>query len=172
MKYVLVSLSEASKLDFAGADKLAKSDHIVFLHVKGKKTVSAKLQATMDEWKAEVDYYEIASASELWLYVSYLIGYHAGAKHDVFVVTADKSKLPSKIAKDAKIYTSFKSISTSSGTGKTGTSSNAATGKKKTSSKKKSEEDALEDVIGAFTSGDKDKAKKELVNLAAQFLKG
>lgn len=170
MKYVIVSLSEASKIDFAGAEKLAKTDHIVFLHVKGKKTISAGLKQQLEEVKAQTDFYEIAATGELWMYVSYLIGYHAGAKHDVFVVTADKSKIPSKIARDAKIYTSFKPVAGSTGTGKTGTSSNAATGKKKTSAKKK-QEDVMEDVIGAFASGDKEKAKKELVNLAAQFLK-
>lgn len=166
MKYVLVSLAEASKLDFAGAEKLTKTDHIVFLHVKGKKTVSAKLQAIMEEWKATVDYYEIASTSELWLYVSYMIGFHAGAKHDVFVVTSDKSKLPSKIAKDAKVYTSFKTVATNSGTGKTGNASNASTSKKK-----KTSETQMEDVLTAFAKGDKDKAKEQLVNLAASFLK-
>lgn len=167
MKYVLVSLAEASKIDFAGAEKLSKTDHIVFLHVKGKKTVSAKLKETMEEWKATVDYYEIASTSELWLYVSYMIGYHAGSKHDVFVITGDKTKLPSKIAKDAKVYTSFKSVATNSGTGKTGTSSNASTSKKK----KKTSEDQMEDVLTAFAKGDKEKAKEQLVNLAASFLK-
>lgn len=166
MKYVLVSLAEASKLDFAGAEKLSKTDHIVFLHVKGKKTVSAKLQAIMEEWKATVDYYEIATTSELWLYVSYMIGFHAGAKHDVFVVTSDKSKLPSKIAKDAKVYTSFKTVATNSGTGKTGNASNASTSKKK-----KTSETQMEDVLTAFAKGDKDKAKEQLVNLAASFLK-
>lgn len=166
MKYVLVSLAEASKLDFAGAEKLSKADHIVFLHVKGKKTVSAKLQAIMEEWKATVDYYEIATTSELWLYVSYMIGFHAGAKHDVFVVTSDKSKLPSKIAKDAKVYTSFKTVATNSGTGKTGNASNASTSKKK-----KTSETQMEDVLTAFAKGDKDKAKEQLVNLAASFLK-
>lgn len=166
MKYVLVSLAEASKLDFAGAEKLTKTDHIVFLHVKGKKTVSAKLQAIMEEWKATVDYYEIATTSELWLYVSYMIGFHAGAKHDVFVVTSDKSKLPSKIAKDAKVYTSFKTVATNSGTGKTGNASNASTSKKK-----KTSETQMEDVLTAFAKGDKDKAKEQLVNLAASFLK-
>jgi len=166
MKYVLVSLAEASKLDFAGAEKLTKTDHIVFLHVKGKKNVSAKLQAIMEEWKATVDYYEIATTSELWLYVSYMIGFHAGAKHDVFVVTSDKSKLPSKIAKDAKVYTSFKTVATNSGTGKTGNASNASTSKKK-----KTSETQMEDVLTAFAKGDKDKAKEQLVNLAASFLK-
>lgn len=166
MKYVLVSLAEATKLDFAGAEKLSKTDHIVFLHVKGKKTVSAKLQAIMEEWKATVDYYEIATTSELWLYVSYMIGFHAGAKHDVFVVTSDKSKLPSKIARDAKVYTSFKTVATNSGTGKTGNASNASTSKKK-----KTSETQMEDVLTAFAKGDKDKAKEQLVNLAASFLK-
>jgi len=166
MKYVLVSLAEASKLDFAGAEKLSKTDHIVFLHVKGKKTVSAKLQAIMEEWKATVDYYEMATTSELWLYVSYMIGFHAGAKHDVFVVTSDKSKLPSKIARDAKVYTSFKTVATNSGTGKTGNASNASTSKKK-----KTSETQMEDVLTAFAKGDKDKAKEQLVNLAASFLK-
>lgn len=166
MKYVLVSLAEASKLDFAGAEKLSKTDHIVFLHVKGKKTVSAKLQTIMEEWKATVDYYEIATTSELWLYVSYMIGFHAGAKHDVFVVTSDKSKLPSKIARDAKVYTSFKTVATNSGTGKTGNASNASTSKKK-----KTSETQMEDVLTAFAKGDKDKAKEQLVNLAESFLK-
>ncbi len=167
MKYVLVSLSEASKLDFSGAEKLNKTDHIVFLYVKGKKTVSAKMQTAMEEWNATVDFYEVGATSEVWMYVSYLIGYHAGAKHDVFVVTADKSKLPSKIAKDAKVYTSFKTIASNTGTGKTGTASNASTVKKK----KKTNEEQMGDVINSFVKGDKDKAKEQLVNLAAQFLK-
>jgi len=169
MKYVLVSLAEASKLDFSGAEKLSKADHIVFLYVKGKKTVSSKLESVMEEWKATIDYYEIGATSELWTYMSYLIGYHAGAKHEVFVITEDKSKLPSKIAKDAKIYMSFKTVAANSGTGKTGNSSNASTAKKKTG--KKTNEDRMEDVISALASGNKDKAKKELVNLASQFLK-
>ncbi|MBO4926635.1 MAG: hypothetical protein J5379_00060 [Clostridiales bacterium] len=136
MKYVLFSLSEASKLDFTGAAGLSGSDHLVCVYVKGKKTLSASLKETLDEVKASVDYVEIGAASELWLMVSYLIGFHAASKHEVIVVTADKSKIPSRIAKDAKILSSFKTLG--SGTAKASTKTTAKkTTSAKTSSAKK-----------------------------------
>jgi len=144
MKYILVSLSECSKLDFSGADKLSKTDHLILLHAKGKKTISAKLKETLSEVPAQIDYYEIGAASELWLYVSYLIGVHTGAKHDVYVITEDKEKIPAKIAKEAKVYSAFRSVSGASGsagktssTKKSGTTAKKATAAKKSSTTKK-----------------------------------
>lgn len=166
MKYVLVSLSEASKLDFSGAEKLTKTDHIVFLYVSGKKNVSTALKAKLEDVKCVVDYFEIAATSEMVSYISYFIGYHSGAKHDVVVVTQDKSKIPSKIAKDAKIYTSFKSVSNASSSGKTGTSAAATSNKKK-----KSDEVKVENLMDSLAKGDKDKAKKQIMGLAEQFIK-
>lgn len=166
MKYVLVSLAESSKIDFTGAEKLAKTDHIVFLHVKDKKNVSAALQSKLDELKCAVDFFEIAAASELVNYISYLIGYHAGAKHDVVLVTQDKSKLPAKIAKDAKIYVSFKSVATASSTGKSGTSAATSSAKKK-----KSGEKQMESLMDSLAKGDTEKAKKQMMGLAEQYFK-
>jgi len=166
MKYVLVSLSEASKIDFTGAEKLGKTDHIVFLHVKDKKTVSAALKAKLEEVKCVVDFFEIGSSPELVSYISYFIGYHSGAKHDIVVITQDKSKIPSKIAKDAKIYVSFKSVATASSSGKTGTSAAATSNKKK-----KSDEAKVDNLMDSLAKGDKEKAKKQLIGLAEQFIK-
>lgn len=166
MKYVLVSLAEAAKLDWSGAEKLSKTDHIVFLHVKDKKTVSAGLKAKLEEVKCVVDYFEIASTSELVSYISYFIGYHSGAKHDVVVVTQDKSRIPSKVARDAKIYVSFKSVAAASSSGKTGTSAAATSNKKKNSSDVK-----VENLMDSLAKGDKEKAKKQIMGLAEQFIK-
>lgn len=166
MKYVLVSLAEASKLDFSGAEKLTKTDHIVFLYVKDKKTVSAALKAKLEDVKCVIDYFEIASTSELTSYLSYFIGYHSGAKHDVIVITQDKSKIPSKIARDAKIYVSFKSVATASSAGKTGTSAAATSNKKK-----KASETKVENLMDSLAKGDTAKAKKQMMGLAEQFIK-
>lgn len=166
MKYVLVSLAESSKIDFTGAEKLTKTDHIVFLHVKDKKTVSAALKAKLEDVKCVIDYYEIASASELTNYISYLIGYHAGAKHDVILVTQDKSKIPTKIAKEAKIYVSFKSVATASSSAKTSSSTSSSSGKKK-----KSGEAQMESLMDSLAKGDTEKAKKQMLGLAEQYFK-
>lgn len=140
MKYVILLLSEATKLDFAGADKLTKSDHIVLVHVKGNKAIPASLTETFEGIKATVDYFEIAKTADNWLTVSYLIGYHVASKHDVYVVTKDKTKIPTKLASDIHVYTGFKSItaSTSSKSSTTKKSSTKSTAKKTstTSSKK------------------------------------
>ncbi len=191
MKVVIMSLAEASKIDFAGAESLNKTDQLIFLYVKGKKTVPASVSEALEEVKAEVSYMEMAATSEYAAYCSYLIGFHTGAKHDVFVVTQDKEKIPKTPAKDAKIYTSFKSIAksdgTSSSTGKktssaakkktssTGkkTSSSgkktSSTAKKKTSSKKKKVD--VSDVITSLASGDKEKVKENAAKLLEQALK-
>lgn len=166
MKYVLVSLAEASKLDFNGVDKLTKTDHLVLMHVKDKKTVPATLKAKLEEAKCVIDFFEIGSTSELPIYIAYFIGYHSGAKHDVVVVTQNKDKIPTKIARDAKIYTSFKSVGTATSSGKTGTSAAATSNKKK-----KSDEVTVENLMDSLAKGNKDKAKKQLMGMAEQFLK-
>ena len=168
MKYVLVSLAESSKIDFTGAEKLTKTDHIVFLHVKDKKTVSAALKAKLEDVKCVIDYFEIASASELTNYISYLIGFHAGAKHDVILVTQDKSKIPTKIAKDAKIYVSFKSVVTATSSAKTGSSASSSSSSGK---KKKSGEAQMESLMDSLAKGDTEKAKKQMLGLAEQYFK-
>ena len=141
MKYVLMLLSEASKIDFAGADKLTKSDHLVILYAKGKKTITAAVQEQLDALKATVDFTEIAQTADAWLHVAYLLGYHVASKHDTYVVTKDKTKVPTKLTADAHIYTGFKTItgatsSSSSSSKKTTTSTKKATtsAKKSTSS--------------------------------------
>ena len=126
MKYVFISLSESSRIDFSGAEKLAKTDHLVFLYIKGKKTVPASVKEALTDVKAEIEYVEIGSTSELIPVLSYLIGFHEASKHDVIVITEDKGKLPSKVTKGAKVYSAFRAV--------TGT---AASASKKTSSTKK-----------------------------------
>ncbi|MCQ2483230.1 MAG: hypothetical protein MJ153_07085, partial [Clostridia bacterium] len=133
MKYVIIALSEASKLDFSGADKLAKTDHIICLYVKGKKNITAAVQEEFDALKAEIEFDDVADTQDLWMYAAYLMGYHVAAKHSVFVVTKDKDKLPSKITSEAKVYTSFKSV-----TSDTGSSTKKSTTKKSTTASKKS----------------------------------
>ncbi len=186
MKYVLISLAESSKLDFSGADKLAKSDHLIVLYVKGKKTVPAKVKEQFNEISADIEYYEVGTASELWLNMTYLIGVHTASKHDVYVVTEDKDKLPSKIAKEVKVYASFRSIvgasastskssskktttsakktsSSKSSTAKKSTSSKKSTTKKTTTKKTASKKDSGLDVADLLT--------KSLTSMAEQFLK-
>ena len=137
MKYVILSLTESSKIDFSGCDGLAKTDHIVFVYVKGKKALPAKVASSLEDAKATVDYIEIGAATELWSTVSYLIGFHAASKHEVLVVTSEKGKIPSRVAKDAKILTSFKSFGgSSSSTAKKTTTKKTSTAKKTTASKK------------------------------------
>ena len=134
MKYVLVSLTESSKIDFSGVEKLSKTDHLVFIYVKGKKTLPASVKEALEDAKAEVEYFEIAASSELIPAMSYLIGYHTGAKHEVIVVTEDKSKFPSKVIKDAKVLSAFRAVSG----GSAGTTAAKKTTAKKTSTTKKS----------------------------------
>ena len=149
MKYVLISLSESSKLDLSGAEKLGKTDHLVFVHAKGKKTVSAKLKEILSACSSEVEYFEAGDAADVIPAISYLIGYYTAGKKDVFVLTADKDKLPAKICKDIKVYSAMKSItgrtgkaaanSTKSSSSRTGTAKKTAakkTAAKKTASKK------------------------------------
>ena len=133
MKYVLISLSESSKIDFSGVEKLAKTDHLVFVYVKGKKTLPTGVKAALEDLKAEIEYFEIGASAELWLAMSYLIGYHTASKHDTIVITGDKSKLPSKITKDAKVYSAFRAAV---GGSASGTASSSKTSAKKTTAKK------------------------------------
>ncbi|MBR5975291.1 MAG: hypothetical protein IK020_08920 [Clostridiales bacterium] len=133
MKYVLISLSESSKIDFSGVEKLAKTDHLVFVYVKGKKTLPVGVKAALEDLKAEIEYFEIGASAELWLAMSYLIGYHTASKHDTIVITGDKSKLPSKITKDAKVYSAFRAAV---GGSASGTASSSKTSAKKTTAKK------------------------------------
>ena len=196
MKYVIFLLSEASKLDFGGSEKLSKTDHVVIVNVKGKKTISASLQEVLDNMKAEVEFFEVAETADTWMSVTYLMGYHAGCKHDVYVITKDKTKIPNKLVGDAHVYTSFKSFggttttstakktsatkkTTSSTTKKTTTAkkttTKTTTAKKTTAKKttaKKKEETSVLDVIGSFVSGDTKKAQGGLADLASQFLGG
>ena len=138
MKYVLISLSESSKIDFSGSEKLLKTDHLVFLFVKGKKTLPASVKKALEDVKAEIEYFEIGSASELSASMSYLIGYHTASKHETIVITSDKSKLPSKVIKDIKVYGAFKSIAgtSSSTTASKSTAKKSSTTKKTTVAKK------------------------------------
>lgn len=144
MKYVLISLSESSKIDFSGSEKLLKTDHLVFLYVKGKKTLPSSVKKALEDVKAEIEYFEIGSASELTSSMSYLIGYHTASKHETIVITEDKGKLPSKVIKDAKVYSAFKSIAgtsssttASKSTAKKSTTTKKTTGAKKTTTAKK-----------------------------------
>ncbi|MBP5187291.1 MAG: hypothetical protein J6040_09600 [Clostridiales bacterium] len=126
MKYVLISLSESSKIDFSGSEKLLKSDHLVFLYVKGKKTLPSSVKKALEDVKAEIEYFEIGSSSELTASMAYLIGYHTASKHETIVITEDKSKLPGKVIKDVKVYSAFRSIAGASSK----TPSKSATAKK------------------------------------------
>ncbi|MBP5418039.1 MAG: hypothetical protein J6Y58_11020 [Clostridiales bacterium] len=139
MKYVFISLQESSKIDFSGAEKLAKTDHLVFLYVKGKKTLPASVKEALTEVKAEIEYVEIANTSELIPVLSYLIGFHEASKHDVIVITEDKSKLPSKVVKGAKVYSAFRSVTgaASASTAKKTTSAKKSTSSKTSSTSKK-----------------------------------
>ncbi len=186
MKYVLISLAECSKLDLSGAEKLSKSDRLLCLYVKGKKTLSAKVKEAFDLIPAEIEYFEIGNTSELWLYMAYLIGVHSQAKHDVYVITEDKSKIPGKIAKEAKVLSSFKTVggaaSSSSAkktTSKKTTSSSAkkSTTSKKTTTKKTSTKKATSTKKTASSKKKDDGLDvadlltKQLSNLAGQFFK-
>ncbi|MCQ2529345.1 MAG: hypothetical protein MJ108_09565 [Saccharofermentans sp.] len=191
MKYVIVLLSELSKLELGGIEKLTKSDHLALVYVKGKKTIPAACKETMDEVKAVIDYVEVASASDSMMQVAYLMGYHAAAKHDVFVVLKDKTKVPTKLVGDAHVYTSFKSIAGASATKTTAKKTTAAkttaaktttkkttaaksttkkTTTKKTTTSKKKKETTVADVIGSWASGDKKKAQEGLADIAGQLL--
>ena len=186
MKYVLISLSESSKIDFSGAEKLGKTDHLVFVYVKGKKTLPASVKSALEDVKAEIEYFEIGASSELWLAMSYLIGFHTASKHDTIVITGDKSKIPSKIAKDAKVYSAFRAAvggTASTTTAKKTTAKKSTTTKKasstkstakkstakKTATKKKNVD--VGDIITSLTKGDTKSASKQLSDLAGQFFK-
>ena len=143
MKYVLISLSESSKIDFSGSEKLLKSDHLVFLYVKGKKTLPSSVKKALEDVKAEIEYFEIGSSSELTASMAYLIGYHTASKHETIVITEDKSKLPGKVIKDIKVYSAFRSIAgassktpSKSATAKKSAVKKSTTAKKSTTTKK------------------------------------
>ena len=138
MKYVLISLAESSKIDFSGAEKLSKTDHIIFVYVKGKKTLSASVKEALEEVKAEVEYFEIAAASELSCAISYLIGYHTASKHEVILIAGDKSKYPGKVIKEIKVYSAFRAAvggTSSTSTAKKTTAKKSTTAKKTSSTK-------------------------------------
>lgn len=190
MKYVIALLSELSKLELGGIEKLTKSDHLALVYVKGKKTIPAICKEAMDEVKATIDYVEVANTSDSMMQVAYLMGYHAAAKHDVYVVIKDKTKVPTKLIGDAHVYTSFKSIAGASTTKKTttkktttkktttskSTTSKAATSKStakrstKTTSSKKKKETTVADVIQSWATGDTKKAQEGLADIAGQLL--
>ena len=160
MKIVLFTLSDASKIDFTGIDKLTKNDLVICLYVKGKKNISDDLSELLSSIKAESEFYEVAETADLYMNMAYLIGYYSGLKKDTYAVLKDKSKLPSKITKDIKVYTSFKSVASSEGSGKStkkSTSSKSSKSTKKTSAKKSSasktkEKDSeidLSDILGS-----------------------
>lgn len=200
MKYVILSHTESSKIDFSGCDGLSKADHIVFVYVKGKKALPAKVSSSLEDAKTTVDYVEIGAATELWATVSYLIGFHAASKHEVIVVTSEKGKIPSRVAKDAKILTSFNSFGgTSSASSKKTTAKKTSTAKKttakktttakkstttkkasttkKTATKKtaaKKKDDGLDvgSILTSISKGDTKKLTKEFTNLANQIMKG
>ena len=134
MKYLLIFLSESSKIDFSGVEKLSKADHIIFLYVKGKKTLPASVKEALSDAKAEIEYFEVGASSEQWLAMAYLVGYHAASKHEVIVITEDKGKLPSKVTKDVKVYSALRSVTGSSSS----SSSKKTTTAKKTAAKKTS----------------------------------
>ena len=129
MKYVMMLLSEASKMDFSGSDKLTKSDALEIIYVKGKKTISAAVNEVLETIKAPITYTEVASTSDVWLYVAYQLGIQSTTKHDVYLISKDKSKIPSKILGSAHAYVSFKSLGGS-------TTSTASSSKKTTTAKK------------------------------------
>ena len=200
MKYVLISLSESSKLDLSGAEKLGKTDHLVFVHAKGKKTVSAKLKEILSDCTAEVEYFEAGEASDVIPAISYLIGYYTAGKKDVFVLTADKDKLPGKICKDIKVYSAMKSIT--GGTGKTAAAEKSAksaksskttkassskasaskkttakktTAKKTTAKKSTAKKDSgvnVTSLLDSLSKGDTKKISKQFTDLATQIMKG
>ena len=194
MKYVLISLSESSKIDFSGVEKLGKTDHLIFVYVKGKKTLPSGVKASLEDAKAEIEYFEIGAASELWLAMSYLVGFHTASKHETIVITADKSKLPGRITKDAKVYSAFRSVAggsagssaTKSSAKKTSTAKKSTTVKKstakksasttkKTATKKtaaKKKQPDVSDIITSLSKGDTKSASKQLSDLASAFLKG
>ena len=193
MKYVLISLAESTKIDFSGSEKLGKTDHLILLYVKGKKTLSAKLKEQLEEIPAVIEYYEIGAASELWLNMAYLIGVHTASKHDVYVITEDKDMLPGKIAKEVKVYSAFRSIAgtsakttakstasskktttSKSSASKSSSSSKKASSSKKTSASKSSTAKKTTKKTAAKKSNGLDVADiltKSLTSMAEQFLK-
>lgn len=192
MKYILISLSEAGKLDFLGAEKLGKTDHLICVHAKGKKTLSAKLKETFSEIPATIEYFEAGEVSDIWLGIAYLIGTYTAGKKDVYVLTEDKDKLPSKITKDVKVYTTMKSITgatttakKSTTTKKTSTAKKSTTAKKSSSTKKtttakksttkkkttKKDNVDVDDILKSLKKGDTKKLTKQFSDLAGSFFK-
>lgn len=169
MKYVIMLLSEASKIDFSGSEKLTKSDILEIIYVKGKKTISDAVKEKLDSIKATITYTEVAAAGDVWLYVAYQLGKESATKHDVYLISKDKSKIPSKVLGDAHAYVSFKSLGSSS-TSKSTTAKKTTTTKKTTSKSKKKEETSVIDVVASYMSGDSKKAQEGLVDFAEQFL--
>ena len=186
MKTVIIMLDMANKSGIAGAQKLAKTDELIMLYVKGKKTVSANLKEELADVKATVSYVEIAATADYNTVCAYYVGYHVGKGHDVYVIAADKSKVKSVISKNAKVYTGFGSITGTVGSGKTGTAAKpkktgtakkTTTAKKKTTTKKKTsskkDADDISDILTSLAGGkiDTDKITDTVMKVAKKKLK-
>lgn len=173
MKYVIMLLSEASKIDFSGSDKLTKSDVLEIIYVKGKKNISDALKEKLDSIKASITYTEVASSGDTWLYVAYQLGIQSTTKHDVYLISKDKSKVPTKVLGEAHAYVSFKSIGSSATSTSTKKTTSKKTTTKKPATKKpttKKKETSVMDVVTSYMSGDSKKAQEGLVDLAGQLL--
>lgn len=201
MKAVIMTLDNANKIGIAGAEKLTKTDSLIFLYVNGKKNVSDELEESLENVKAEVEYVSMASNSDMNVIIAYYAGLHNAKNHDVFVVTPDKDKINAFVSKNIKVYTGFKSIISSSGSSKssssskktssssskkttsssskktTSSSSKKTTTAKKTSTAKKKtskkKEDDLTDILTSLASGklDTDDLAKKVLNMAKKNLK-
>ena len=166
MKIVIITLEDAKKTELKGAEKLSKNDVLIMLSTKNKSDMPGTVKTVLEDVKAELLYVKLESASEVTANYAYYAGYHQGKGHETFIVAPDKTKLPSNLTKEIKVYTSFASVvksTSSSSSSKSGSSS------KKTSSSG-STESTIADTISGLTGLSKSDSKK-LVNAAADMFK-
>lgn len=104
MKSVLMTLDDANKLGISGAEKLAKTDELIMLYVKGKKNPKAELAEALEGLKCNIIYEEMATASELNLFCAFYAGYNKAKNRDTFIVSSDKEKLNNLVKSNCKIY--------------------------------------------------------------------
>ncbi len=176
MKVVIITVDDAKKTGLGGAEKLAKNDYLILMSAKNKTEMPAVVKEALEAVKAEVEYVKLEANQDVTAAYAYYAGFHNGRGHQTFIVAPDKTKLPSVVAKQVKIYTSFASVlkaesSTTRTSNTTKTSTKASSSNKNSSSKSGSKTSGtLADTISSLTGLSKTDSKK-LVNAASDLLK-
>ena len=178
MKVVIITADDAKKTELKGAEKLAKNDILIMLSTKNKTELPTVVKEALEELKAELEYVKLESSSDVTATYAYYAGYHNGKGHQTFIVAPDKTKLPSNVTKEIKVYTSFASVvkaeSSSSSSSKSSStkksSSSKSSSSKSSSSSSTTTTNAIAETIASITGLSKSDSKK-LVNGVSDMIK-